>query len=356
MKIKLNDKFLALALAFCFSLCFGQKTEFTVPENIENLQYSIFNFSNDFTKDNVKSAASSDKDFFTSVDLYNLKDEAGKKNPYLILALKNGAKPKQFIQHAAWNITMKKLSSKSTKVSISLQEVVPDSWSRKDVDVKQTKSTGLLEKEIKEFLLSGEGKAAKVSEATEAAAEATMAAATEVAEAAEAAVAVEDTEYIADAPPKKKTVSKKLQNLFNKKQFISLPASEAAFTNLLKIKASQVACESCKNGKQSSWDFDDFNLIYGHMTDGTEYYGLQYYGDNMVSGLPYGLVFNGSSASECRDKFARYNAQLYQTSVEVDENTSSALTVVTFKMNSSFVRLEFGNTYLTRVLISTKEF
>ena len=349
MKTKLKNRLLTLVSILCFSLYFGQKTEFTVSKNIETLQQFIFNFSNDFTKDDVKGAASSDVGFSTSVDLYNLKDEAGKKNPYLILALKNGAKPKQFITHAAWNITMKKLSSKSTKVSISLQEVVPDSWSKKEVDVKQTKSTGLLEKEIKAFLLSDKGGFEPDQEPAAYAADSVVAV-TEP-------VAADDSDFvIEESTPKKKTVSKKLQNLFNKKQFISLPASEAVFTKLLQIKSSQGPCESCKNGTQSSWDFDDFNLIYGHMTDGTEYYGLQYFGDKAVSGLPYGLVFNSSSPTECRDKFARYNASLYQTSVEVDENTSSALTVVTFKMNSSFVRLEFGNRYLTRVLISTKEF
>ncbi|MDR6919214.1 MULTISPECIES: hypothetical protein [Chryseobacterium] len=345
MKTKFNNRLLTLVSILCFSLYFGQKTEFTVPKNIETLQNFIFNFSNDFTKDDVKGAAASDTDFSTSVDLYNLKDEAGKKNPYLILALKSGAKPKQFISHAAWNITMKKLSSKSTKVSISLQEVVPDNWSKKEVDVKQTKSTGLLEKEIKAFLLSD-----KTAQESAAYVADSVVAATEP-------VAADDSDFvIEESTPKKKIASKKLQNLFNKKQFISLPASEAVFTKLLQIKSSQMSCESCKNGTQSSWDFDDFNLIYGHMTDGTEYYGLQYFGDKAVSGLPYGLVFNSSSPTECRDKFARYNASLYQTSVEVDENTSSALTVVTFKMNSSFVRLEFGNSYLTRVLISTKEF
>lgn len=353
MKTRLNDKLLTLVSILCFSLYFGQKTEFTVPKSIEKLEHFIFNFSNDFTKDDVKGAATSDAGFSTSVDLYNLKDEAGNKNPYLILALKSGAKPKQFIKHAAWNITLKKLSSKSTKVSISLQEVVPDNWSKKEVDVKQTKSTGLLEKEIKAFLLSDKGGFEPDQEATDAAADAAVAT-VEAAAAAEAAS--EASDFAVDNTPKKKTVSKKLQNLFNKKQFISLPASEAVFTKLLQIKSSQGPCESCKNGTQSSWDFDDFNLIYGHLTNGTEYYGLQYFGDKAVSGLPYGLVFNSSSPTECRDKFARYNASLYQTSVEVDENTSSALTVVTFKMNTSFVRLEFGNGYLTRVLISTKEF
>lgn len=353
MKTRLNDKLLTLVSILCFSLYFGQKTEFTVPKSIETLQSTIFYFSNDFTRDEAKAAAASDTDFSTSVDLYNLKDEAGKKNPYLILALKNGAKPKQFIRQAAWNINMKKLSAKSTKVSISLQEVIPDSWSKKEVDAKQTQSTGLLEKEIKAFLLSDKGEVAKAQQAIDAG-EAASEAAVEVTAAAEAAS--EAADFAVESTQKKKTASKKLQNLFSKKQFIALPASEASFTKLLQIKASQIPCESCKNGMQSSWDFDDFNLIYGHMTDGTEYYGLQYYGDKAVSGLPYGLVFNSSSPTECRDKFARYNASLYQTSVEVDENTSSALTVVTFKMNSSFVRLEFGNSYLTRVLISSKEF
>ncbi|AZA63871.1 hypothetical protein EG345_03595 [Chryseobacterium carnipullorum] len=96
-------------------------------------------------------------------------------------------------------------------------------------------------------------------------------------------------------------------------------------------------------------------MIYANMNGGEEYYAIQYYGEDSVSGLPFGLVFNESSPSECKQKFARYNAQLYQTTVDTDENSARALTVVTFKMNSSFVRLEFGNQYLTRLVVSNKE-
>ncbi|AZA84857.1 hypothetical protein C1637_18930 [Chryseobacterium lactis] len=347
MKIKLNHKILTLLFIVCFSLYFGQKTEFTIPKSIETLQNAVFYFSNEFTKDEAKAAAASDDNFSTTVDLYNLKYDAGYKNPYLKLALKNGAQSKQFIQQAVWNVTMKKISKKSTKVSIFLQTVTPDRWSKKDVDVKQTQSTGKVEQEIKEFLLNY--KEPKVSEALAAAIGATDAAA------AEAMATAQVTDFETRNSVEKVT-SKKLQSLFSKKEFISLPTISEKFTKLLQIQSSEQECEDCKKGKYSSWDFDDFNMIYTQMNDGKEYYALQYYGDQKVSGLPYGLVFNDSSPTECKTKFARYNAQLYQTTVDTDESSSKALTVVTFKISTSFVRLEFGNGYLTRLVISNKEF
>ncbi|MGK6342718.1 hypothetical protein ACMGDK_10790 [Chryseobacterium sp. DT-3] len=346
MKIKINHKLSILILLLSFSLYFGQKTEFNVPKDIETLQNSIFYFQNDFTKDEAKAAAASDRDFSTTVDLYNLKYDADTKNPYLDLVLKSGSKPKQFIQQAVWNVNMKKISSKSTKVTVFLEKVVPDSWSKKEVDTKLTKSTGKLEKEIKEFLLNY--KPAEPSNDND------------VSEADSVAVTTytttaTTTDMVAENPKQKKT-SKNLQNLFSKKQFIALPATSDTFTKLLQVSPSELECKDCKGGKYSNWDFNDFNMIYANMSTGLEYYAIQYYGQDMVSGLPYGLVFNDSSPSECKQKFARYNAKLYQTVGDTNENSEKALTVVTFKMNSSFVRLEFGNEYLTRVVISNKEF
>lgn len=348
MKIKLNHKFSILVFMLSFSLYFGQKVEFNIPKDIETLQNSIFYFHNDFTKDEAKAAAASDSDFSTTVDLYNLKYDAGSKNPYLDLALKSGSKPRQFIQQAVWNVSMKKISGKSTKVTVFLEKVIPDSWSKKEVDTKLSKSTGKLEKEIKEFLLKY-----KPEESSNDVAETDS---VYVADASAQAYATSEPLPSEAVKPQKKTASKKLQNLFSKKQFIALPAASDTFTKLLQVKPTQLECKDCKNEKYFNWDFDDFNMIYAHMNEGQEYYAIQYYGEDMVSGLPYGLVFNGSSPSECKQKFARYNAQLYQTTVDIDENSAKALTVVTFKMNSSFVRLEFGNEYLTRLVISNKEF
>lgn len=346
MKINLNHKISILVFILSFGLYFGQKTEFNVPKDIETLQSAIFYFQNDFTKDEPKAAAASDSDFSTTVDLYNLKYDGASKNPYLDLALKSGAKPKQFIQQAIWTVNMKKVSSKSTKVTVYLEQIIPDSWSKKEVDTKLTKSTGKVEQEIKKFLLNY-----KPAEA---------AAGAEVADASsfEAATTYSDVPTVAteDGTPKQKKASKYLQSLFGKKQFIALPASSDTFTKLLKVDPTQPECKDCKNEKYSNWDFDDFNMIYASMNNGMEYYAIQYYGSDMVSGLPHGLVFNDSSPSECKQKFARYNAKLYQTTVDTDEMTSTALTVVTFKMNSSFVRLEFGNEYLSRLVISNKEF
>ncbi|SHG38773.1 hypothetical protein [Chryseobacterium vrystaatense] len=348
MKIKTNHKLSLLVFILSFSLYFGQKAEFNIPKDIETLQNSIFHFQNDFTKDEAKVAAASDSDFSTTVDLYNLKYDAGSKNPYLDLALKSGSKPKQFIQQAVWNVTMKKVSGKSTKVTVFLEKVIPDSWSKKEVDTKLSKSTGKLEKEIKEFLLNY-----KPEEPSNDAAETDS---VYVADAATQAYSTAEAVPAEALKPQKKTVSKKLQNLFSKKQFIALPAASDTFTKLLQVKPTQLECKDCKNEKYSNWDFDDFNMIYAQMNSGEEYYAIQYYGENIVSGLPHGLAFNDSSPSECKQKFARYNAQLYQTTVDTDENSSKALTVVTFKMNTSFVRLEFGNEYLTRLVISNKEF
>lgn len=346
MKIKLNHKLSILAFILCFSLHFGQKIEFNVPKDIETLQNSIFDFQNDFTKDEAKAAAASDSDFSTTVDLYNLKYEGDEKNPYLDLALKGGAKPNQFIQQAIWNVNMKKVSSKSTKVTVFLEKVVPDSWSKKEVDTKLTKSTGKLEKEIKEFLLTY--KRAELSNDNDASEADSTAVTTST-------TALTTTTDMVAENPKQKKASKKLQNLFSKKQFITLPTTSNTFTKLLQTSPSELECKDCKGGKYSNWDFDDFNMIYANMNGGEEYYAIQYYGEDMVSGLPYGLVFNDSSPSECKQKFARYNAQLYQTTVGIDENSSKALIVVTFKMNTTFVRLEFGNEYLTRLVISNKE-
>lgn len=346
MKTKLNHKISILVFILSFSLYFGQKVEFNIPKDIETLQNSVFYFQNDFTKDEVKAAAASDSDFSTTVDLYNLKYDADIKNPYLNLALKRGSTPKQFIQQAVWNVNMKKVSSKSTKVTVFLEKVVPDSWSKKEVDTKLTKSTGKLEQEIKEFLLNY-----KPAEPDNNVSEADSTAV------ATYTTAVMTTTYdrVAENPKQEKT-SKKLQSLFGKKQFVALPAASDTFTKLLQVSPSELECKDCKGGTYSNWDFDDFNMIYANMSTGLEYYAIQYYGQDMVSGLPHGLVFNDSSPSECKQKFARYNAQLYQTTVDTDENSSKALTVVTFKMNSSFVRLEFGNEYLSRLVISNKEF
>ncbi|WP_419494112.1 hypothetical protein [Chryseobacterium bernardetii] len=351
MKLNLSHKLFTAISSLCFSLSFAQKVEFTVPKSIDVLENIIFDFKNNFTKDIAVDAAAMEDNFSTTVDLFNLKYDTGNKNPYLNLALNKGAKSKQFIERASWMVTFKKISKKSTKVTIDIESIVPDRLSRKDVDLKLTQSTGKVENEIKEFLLTYNKQ--KSSE---------WATADDSAEPSEAQIAVAEAQAAAQMEEfdnRKlihQTTSKKLQSLFSKKQFITLPTTADTFTNLLQIQPSELECENCKSGKYASWDIEEvFNLIYARMNDGEEYYALQYYGDKKVSGLPYGLVFNESTASECKTKFARYNAQLYQTTVEADANTSSTLTVVTFKMNNSFVRLEFGNQYLTRLLVSNKE-
>ncbi|RZJ42458.1 MAG: hypothetical protein EOO19_13575 [Chryseobacterium sp.] len=227
-----------------------------------------------------------------------------------------------------------------------------DDFSKKDIDSKLTKSTGKLEKEIEAYLkdnsiyiTSGDKTDNEYPEAIDASSEVTDSMATAMTEQI-------DFENI---PNRKKGVSTTLKMLFGK-GLVSLPATDKKFSQLLKKSPKILSCEDCVNKEFYSWDFEDyFNIIYVKMNDNLEYYSLQYSGEKELSGLPYGLSFNGSSPTECRDKFARYDAQLYQTTVNVDENTSNALTVVTFKMNTSYVRLEFGNEYLTKIIVSNQE-
>ena len=351
----MKDKFsLFIGLLLCcstFPLIYGQKTEFVVPQKMEVLENKISDFENPFIKSRGAQAASASVDgseFSTNIELENMEFN-GKSNPYLILGLNKGAKAKQFIQRASWMITLKKQSKNSTKVSLELTDIIADRWSKKEVDTKTTKSTGKLEAEVKTFLLDKSIKPSENSDYSGYDGNADTASASVDEADIEAIIAAGDVQR-----NKKTTVSKKLQNLFGK-QFIALPTGASFFTKSLKTTATEKDCADCDNGKYSNWDFEDFNLIYAKMNSGEEFYALQYYGDVKVKGLPYDLVFNDSSPEECKIKFARYKAQLYQTTVNIDDNTANALTVVDFKHNNLYVRLEFGNEYLTRIKVSNKQ-
>lgn len=336
---------------FCVIFSYAQKTEFVVPQKMENLENKISNFNNEYTSNfsGMSGAAAPDgSEFITTINLDDMKFEA-KTNPYLILGLNKGAKARQFIQRATWTVTLKKQTKNSTKVSVALAEITLDQWSKKEVNTKTTKSTGKLEAEVKSFLMDkstnqsknfAEYNSGEVSDS--------------------AMVAVEDAAFDAmiaagDAQRNKKTIiSKQLQKLFGK-DFISIPTQASVFTKALNINPTEIPCEDCKDGLYYNWDFEDFNLIYAKTTDGQEYYSIKYFGDDKVNGLPYDLVFNDSSSGGSKTKFARFNSQLYQTTVNIDENSDRALLVVDFKKDKNFVRLEFGNEYLTRIIVSNKE-
>ncbi|QDP85341.1 hypothetical protein FNJ88_07100 [Chryseobacterium sp. SNU WT5] len=344
-----------LGLMVCF-LSFGfsqaQKTEFVVPQKMELLENKIVGFTSLYIAGpKVFTAVTSvDNDFSTDVELENMEFN-GNSNQYLILGLNKGAKSKQFIQRASWKVTFRKQSNNSTKVLVELTDVIPDQWSNKEVNTKTTRSTGKLEAELKKFLLKKSVKRTKNSDSTSDIAAADSAAAYVDADQA----AFEAMIAAGDAQRNKKTiVSKKLQNLFGK-QLIPIPTSPAVFTKSLNTVPTEKECADCENRIYYNYDFEDFNVIYAKMNDGTEFYALQYYGDVKVKGFPYDLVFNDSTAEECKIKFARYNAQLYQTTINIDENSDTALMVVDFKKDKMYVRLEFANQYLSRIKVSNKE-
>lgn len=353
----MKDNFkIYLGLILCF-LSFGfsqaQKTEFVVPQKMEVMEDKISDFRNSFTSNYMGMAGAAAKDgseFSTNIELENMEFK-GKSNPYLILGLNKGAKAQQFIQKASWTLTLKKQSKNSTKIFIELFEIIPDQWSKKEVNTKTTKSTGKLEAELKKFLLEKSEKRTEDSDSS-----ADNVAVDSAAFSTDADQAAFDAMIAAgDAQRNKKTiVSKKLQNLFGK-QLIPIPTSPAIFTKSLNTVFTEKECADCENKIYYNYDFEDFNLIYAKMNEGTEFYALQYYGDVRVKGLPYDLVFNDSTAEECKIKFARYNPQLYQTTVNIDENSDTALMVVDFKKDKMYVRLEFVNQYFSRIKVSNKE-
>lgn len=353
MKDNLKN-FLGLMLCFLsFGFSQAQKTEFVVPQKMELLENKISDFRNSYTSTSgmMDAAGSVDgNEFSTNIDLENMEFQ-GKSNPYLILGLNKGAKTKQFIQRASWTLTLKKQSKNSTKVSLELSDIIADQWSKKEVNTKTTRSTGKLEAELKKFLLE---KSVKRTENSDSSSD--IAAVDSAAAYVDADQAAFDAMIAAgDAQRNKKTiVSKKLQNLFGK-QLISIPTSPAFFTKSLNTVPTEKECADCENEIYYNYDFEDFNLIYAKMNEGTEFYALQYYGEAKVKGFPYDLVFNDSTAEECKIKFARYNAQLYQTTINIDENSDTALMVVDFKKDKMYVRLEFANQYLSRIKVSNKE-
>ena len=153
----------------------------------------------------------------------------------------------------------------------------------------------------------------------------------------------------------KKVTSPYFHLLFPKKELLRLPTSATEISKLLRTDAKELDCDACENGKNASWDFDGFNMIYYRLTSGEEAYAIQYYGNDAVAGLPHDLVFNESTAEECYYKLKKYNARLYRTTVEVDAMTSQAVSVVSFKVNGMFVNLEFGNGFLSRMVVSNKQ-
>lgn len=344
-------KYLLILLLFCISFSYAQKSEFVVSRNIETLLSKLMYFENIYTgSPGIFDAVSSkdDKEYSTEIDLKNMEFE-DKANTYLTLGLNKGAIAKQFIQRATWTVTLKEQTKNSTKVSVELTKITPDQWSKKEVNTKATKSTGKLEAEVKSFLMDESTNIAENVEEYNSD------------ETSDSAVsAVKDAAFnsmiaAGDAQRNKKTViSKNLQKLFGK-DFISIPVQTSVFTNALNVKPTEMECAACENGLYYNWDFDDFNLIHAKTMDGNEYYALKYFGDNKVKGLPYVLVFSDSSPEECKVKFARFNSQLYQTTINIDQNSDRALTVVDFKKDKNFVRLEFGNEYLTRIIVSNKE-
>lgn len=169
------------------------------------------------------------------------------------------------------------------------------------------------------------------------------------------AVATSEPENQTQAVNQKKVTNPYFQLIFPKKQLLNLPTSATEISKLLRTDANELDCDACENGKNASWDFDGFNMIYYRLTSGEEAYAIQYYGNDAVAGLPYNLVFNESTAEECYYRLKKYNASIYQTTQEVDAMTSSAISVVSFKVNGLFVNLEFGNGFLSRMVVSNKK-
>ncbi|GEM_PF-1034162 len=352
----MKNRFLCIigVLILCLSFCgvYGQKTEFIIPQQLQDLESKIFDFANRYLDSDAPRAATASVDgseFSTSLDLEKM-EFYGKSNAYLTLGLHKNAKDQQFIRRASWLITLQKESKNSTRVIMKLTDIVPDQWSKKEVNTKTTTSTGKLEEEVRAFLLN---KAKRSTARKENDDENPIDSTAVPIEEAATTVAYPETEMSVRDNLKIRT-SKSLQKLFGK-QFLSLPTAPAQITQLLNTKPTLKSCDGCINNSYNNWDFDDVNLIHAKMADGTEYYALQYYGDGKLKGLPFDLVFNDSSPGECKGKFARYNPQLYQTTVAVDEMTSAAVTVVDFKQEKKFVRLEFANDYLSRVIVSNKE-
>ncbi|WP_413531962.1 hypothetical protein [Empedobacter brevis] len=332
--MKINQIFTILFIVLFSIYTKAQETKFSINKPFKEVVSLVSNFNNDFTPtDRIGEAVASENEFKTTISLEKLKVD--KDSEYFSLAYKKPSEEMQFIKEAKWEVSINGNPNNSTEVKVKLSSIEPDIESKKIIDTKKSKSTGKLEEEIKTYLTNNNY---TINESTD------------------SLVSDYSEEFdISDIPDQfefkelEKLESKILKKLF-KNDFIKLPANKEYFTKIIGTDPKELYCEACKDDKYWSWDFDDFNLIYGFMKDSKPFYAIQYYGEDAVSGLPFNVVFNETSMTECKNIFARYNAQWYQN-VGDEESDNTAKFNVEFKKGNDNIQFEFINQSLKRLLV-----
>jgi hypothetical protein len=308
---------------------FSQTKTAIIDKNIDQVVNKFSNYKNELGNEDITAGTDSEmsttykirgEDYFKQVEL-----------KYLKLVYNNNSSSSSIVD-SDWDIQFKKISDQQTECSITLKKIIPRAGLKSNIILKESTSTGRLEKEIIDFINDVESNGIENtdnSEKTNAVEENTITAAFE-----------------------------NFGSLLNEKKIISLPTTLANFEEKIGSKANVLRNEACENDEYYSWTFSNgINLIYYKLKNQNQAYSLSYFGDDVIDGLPLDLSFKKSSLQECKIKYAKYGAKSHQES-ETDPNTNETHTysIVDFKSGQYFVTLGFyDNKYLSSIQLSTSK-
>lgn len=344
-----------LLLNFCLVSSYAQKKPFIINKSLNDvINLYQTSYTNDLEEiDAVQEVSDNEADYFTFIKIVNEDYLNGSDNHYLILE-NTGISSKVQLVNSEWNIEFNKIKENKTECIITLQKIIPHKNSKASINVSKSISSGVLEQEIADFLENND--AIQDAEVVEDYAE----------DAVEVDSAYVDFDgYAAESVEVDSVLAvytdidfANFTKMLNAKKMIALPNNLAFFTKNIGESPNIIENETCKNNEYYNWSFsNEVDLIYFILKDSNQAYSLSYFGEEKITGLPLGLVFNQTTFEQCKKKFAANGAKSHQETEEDSEGESSrAFLVMEFKLEKYFVTLGFyNNDYLTSIQISTSK-
>nr|WP_199158963.1 hypothetical protein [Pedobacter sp. ASV2] len=314
------------------SLSFAQEKEFTVSKNFNTTIDLVSKFQSQLANQEFD-AVKSDNMFATDIAINKEQYGLTQKDNFLLIKYKS--KPTKATVSSTWNITLKKISANKTAVKVRLAKIDADKISKSQIDATKTTSSGKLEKMLKNFIERNTDKEEYIIGTT----------------------STEEAVDVAEAAAINQSTNADLGKLLDKNKMIPLPVTVDYFTKKLGFEPRTAENELCEKGIYYIWDLEnEVNLIYSRLKDKNQYASIAYFGDEKISGLPLGLIFNESTFDQCKSKFAKYKPTWHQETTEVSATESKAFLILEFKVNQYYVQLGFyNNKYVTSVQVSTKK-
>lgn len=134
------------------TLSIAQEKVFIVNRNFDKVIDRVSQFQSALVSDGGFDAAKSDKVFSTNILIKNEKYGRGTRNNYLVLKYKSQSM--KALVSTTWDIKLTKVTPVKTKITVSLVKIESDQSSRLKIDILKSVSSGKLEKQLKDYVLS----------------------------------------------------------------------------------------------------------------------------------------------------------------------------------------------------------